>query len=85
MLERKSECTRCCFPGPSTCVLSKPSRNNQKRRTTRASILLGVAGLKTTVLMTGPTPLSINNRPFFNTFVFPAMPRISVNEELVRN
>lgn len=55
------------------------------KETKKPNILLGVAGLKTTVLMTGPTPLSINNRPFFNTFVFPAMPRISVNEELARD
>lgn len=30
MLERESECTRCFFPEPNTCVLSEPSRNNQK-------------------------------------------------------
>lgn len=49
MLERESECTRCFFPSRIRASCPSQAKNNQKRKQ-KADILLGVAGLKTTVL-----------------------------------
>lgn len=58
-------------------------QNNQKKsnRKQKADFLLGVAELITTVLNDRSYPSVYQQSPFFNTFVFPAMPRMSVNEE----